>query len=916
MVDSREQIDVPKFSSPQEEIAFLRAQIADKERITSVSAERPSRNEAAFEAVRAYRSFAPKDVLAETYRLKEHEIAEEVLAFDASHKAPIEELVELMREKGLKNALSVAESLKNPHVEDDFHRFVIGYVAEFGTVPGVREGTPLFKAVHMKLFQVTLLRALPEGGERTLVQLLSGMEQFYAGMLSIRDGEGGLTAGDHYFTLELAQENVGEDIIFYCAVPSSKERLFEKHLLAAFPGARIKAHSDDYNPFNTQGVTLTSHAALGASPLLPIRTFDAFEYDPLQAILNAFSKLKKEGEGAAIQFIISPVGDLHTSRFAHAIGALKQGVSLKDATASLATTVASGFGNALKGLIFGHGTAKLTDDHLREGQEYAHIASEKTAHPIVETNIRIIASAPSQGEAATILTELESAFNQFARPGSNSIVFKRVSGKAQAEIVRNYIFRLYNPDESTPLSIRELTTLFHFPVSAVSVSDVKQERNKQSSAPSEVSREGVILGTNTYRNEDREVRFAREDRMRHLYVIGQTGTGKTTLLKNMIVQDIMRGEGVCMIDPHGSDIDDILAQIPRSRAEDIIYFDPSDTVRPMAINMLEYDPRYPEQKTFVVNELFSIFQKLYAGSPESMGPIFEQYFRNATLLVIEDPETGSTLLDVSRVLADARFRELKLSQCKNPVVVQFWRKVAAEAGGEAALANIVPYITSKFDIFMANDIMRPIIAQEASSFNFRQVMDERKILLVNLSKGRLGDINANLIGLILVGKLLMASLSRVDIPAESRADFYLYIDEFQNITTTSISSILSEARKYRLSLTVAHQFIAQLTENIRDAVFGNVGSIAAFRVGSEDAAFLEKQFAPTFIAADIMNLENRNAYLKLLVGGQPRDPFNIATLPPLPGDRERAAEYKHLSSLRYGRPRADIEDEIAAKFRI
>ena len=411
------------------------------------------------------------------------------------------------------------------------------------------------------------------------------------------------------------------------------------------------------------------------------------------------------------------------------------------------------------------------------------------------------------------------------------------------------------------------------------------------------------------------VRMLDGDRRRHFYVIGQTGTGKSTLLKNMIVQDIQKGNGVCMIDPHGIDILDVLSMVPPERYDDVIYFDPSYTARPMALNMLEYDERYPEQKTFVVNELFNIFQKLYGAVPESMGPMFEQYFRNATMLVIEDPTTGSTLLDVSRVLSDKAYRQLKLSHCKNPVIVQFWREVAEKAGGEGALANIVPYITSKFDVFLANDFMRPIVAQEKSVFNFRQIMDEKKILLVNLAKGRLGDINANLIGLILVGKILMATLSRVDSFGQELPSFYFYIDEFQNVTTDSISTILSEARKYKLSLNVAHQFIAQLGEGIRDSVFGNVGSMAVFRVGSDDAEYLEKQFAPTFSVQDLMNIDNRQAYIKLLVNGKPVKPFNLDILPPERGDAARVEALKQLSYTKYGKDRAEVEALILEKYK-
>lgn len=444
---------------------------------------------------------------------------------------------------------------------------------------------------------------------------------------------------------------------------------------------------------------------------------------------------------------------------------------------------------------------------------------------------------------------------------------------------------------------------------------MKEDSSKQAPAPSSVREGGILLGINEFQGEEQEVRFEREDRVRHFYVIGQTGTGKTSIFLNMISQDIKNGDGVCYIDPHGSDLDTILANIPPERVEDVIYFDPAYTARPMGLNMLEYDHNYPDQKTFVVNEVFSIFKKLYGGSPESMGPMFEQYFRNSTQLVIEDPASGSTLLEVSRVMADEKFRNLKLSRCGNPIVKQFWEKIATQAGGEASLQNIVPYIVSKFDVFMSNDIMRPIIAQEKSAFNFREIMDNQKILLVNLSKGRLGDINSSLIGLIIIGKILMAALSRVDAPEDKRNDFYLYIDEFQNITTDSIATILSEARKYRLSLNIAHQFIAQLEESIKDAVFGNVGSIAAYRVGAEDAEYLESQFTPTFNASDIMNIDNFNAHLKLLIDGTPHDAFNIRALNPIKEHPEIVEHLKNLSYRTYGGDREKIEAEIAKKFK-
>jgi len=514
----------------------------------------------------------------------------------------------------------------------------------------------------------------------------------------------------------------------------------------------------------------------------------------------------------------------------------------------------------------------------------------------------------------------ESAFNQFENSGKQSIKWNAAKASGwlalkDSEFYQAFIFRLFRDGEKLPLNLKELSTILHFHTEALAPSaTLTRSASRSATPPVGLKEQGTLLGVNNFQGVEKEIHIAPEDRLRHFYAIGQTGTGKSTLLKNMIVDDIRQGEGICMIDPHGSDVLDVLANVPPERLEDVIYFDPASTERPMALNMLEYDLRFPEQKTFVVNELFSIFQKLYGAVPESMGPMFEQYFRNATMLVIEDPTTGSTLLDVSRVMSNKGYRDLKISHCRNPIVVQFWKEVAEKAGGEAALANIVPYITSKFDVFLANDIMRPIIAQEKSSFNFREMMDGKKILLVNLAKGRLGDINANLIGLILVGKILMAALSRVDSSDQNLPIFYLYIDEFQNITTNSIATILSEARKYKLALTIAHQFIAQLQTEIRDAVFGNVGTVCAFRVGQDDAEYLEKRFAPTFTAADLASIDNFNAYLKMLVNGQPVEPFDIRLMPRQTGDRSNIETIKKLSSLKYGNNKEDVEASIMAKY--
>src|SRR3989344_1471954 len=358
-----------------------------------------------------------------------------------------------------------------------------------------------------------------------------------------------------------------------------------------------------------------------------------------------------------------------------------------------------------------------------------------------------------------------------------------------------------------------------------------------------------------------------QDRRRHMYIIGKSGTGKTEMMKALAQQDIAEGRGCCIIDPHGDFADDALDFVPRERADDVIFFDPADFDRPMGLNMLEYDPKFPEQKTFVINEMLKIFDKLY-DLKSTGGPMFEQYMRNAMILLMDHPESGSTLLEIPKVLSDEEFREFKLSKCKTQVVKDFWIKEAQKAGGEASLQNMVPYITSKLTPFVSNDYLRPIIGQQKSAFNIRDVMDTQKILILKLSKGKIGDLNAYLVGMVLVGKILMAALARGDMKAEDRKDFYLYIDEFQNFLTDSISAILSEARKYGLDLIVAHQYIGQLVKNndtqIRDAIFGNVGTKCIFRVGTEDAEYMEKEFAPTFSMYDLQNVEGLHCLTRLL----------------------------------------------------
>ena len=905
-------------ANPQEELSRLREAAVEREKQAKESGAEITPYQAAREITERYSEKKPAETIHPQYAIKEREA--ETIALGLSpepHDRQIEGFVGILQEKGIKNALTVVRKLDNPHLLDDFHRFLARLIASGHNIPDLAENSELWKPLHMTLFEISLPEMADEEKNKQLKELVSGMEQFYAGMLSISGNE----KNPEWFAVEAAKAIASNEFVFYVSVPTAKKDLFEKQVIAIFPSAKIKEQKNDYNIFNASGASAVSRAKLAKNFLYPLRPYDTFDVDPIGVILNSFSKLDRDNEGVAVQFVIGQRQDALVKEAEKSIRKMREGEKIETALQEIGQS----FGGVVIKEVFG--ILKSEKQKEKEKEEKAKNAQtvdqtileqfvRKIKSPLISIDIRIAASAADEPRARAILRDIESGFNQFENGRGNRIEWEQAKNRDLKNALEQFTFRTFNSAEQIILNLEELTTCFHFPTahSGKAAPQLKQAKAGIAPVPLDIPKEGTLIGINKYRGETAEVFITSEDRMRHFYAIGQTGTGKTSLLKNMIIQDMKNGHGACFIDPHGSDVADILANVPPERYEDVIYFDPASIDRPMALNMLEYDRRFPEQKIFVINEMFSIFQKLYGAVPESMGPMFEQYFRNATGLVIEDPESGSTLLDVSRVMSNKAFRDLKLSRCKNPIIVQFWKEIAEKAGGEAALANMVPYITSKFDIFLANEIMRPIIAQEKSSFNMREIMDNRKILLVNLSKGRLGDINSHLLGLILVGKILMAALSRVDSFGKQMNDFYLYLDEFQNITTDSIAVILSEARKYRLSLTLAHQFIGQLDEKIKNAVFGNVGSLAVFRTGVEDAEFLEKQFAPIFTKSDIINLDNFNAYIRLLVNGRPAKPFSVEMALPEKGNIEQIDKLKEISFLAYGRPRAEIEEEIMEKY--
>jgi hypothetical protein len=902
------------ITSPEDELAYLREQIARKEAELATYKRDMPREDIAHERILHHRMSGPETVLAPEFQMSERDAAKhaEMLTLNLDPEQNDETIAELrtvMEEKGIHNAFTILGKLNNAHLEDDFHRFLVQYLVVGMQPKGLAENQPEWKALRMTLYEISLPEANTEESRgKSLKELISSMEQFYSGMLAVEHAGRGEPA---YMTLELAVPVDAPHLMFYASVPNTRKDLFENQLLAIFPHAHVSAQPNDYNVFVEGGESLASVAEFKDKPMLPLKDYQDFDYDPLNSLLSAFAKVAPENEGASLQIVFKPEGNHYVEHYRRVLHALRQGEHRSRAF-SLPETFAGDLAREAAGLFF---SGKKQTQTQPIDEKAIEMVEKKIGAPIVSTNIRLTVSSQDSGRAHQILTELESAFNQFDNTIGNRIEFRRPNKGSLKQLLRDFSFRLYRPSTNLPLSLRELTTLYHFPPQGIESSPhLKQSRFAGAAAPADLPKEGTVLGTNTYRGQTTDVRLAPEDRLRHLYVIGQTGAGKTGFLKTQIEQDIKAGNGVCFIDPHGNDILDVLAMIPPERYEDVIYFDPANIDRPFGLNMLEYDPKRPEQKTFIVNEMLAIFRQLYGDVPESMGPMFEQYFRNATQLVMEDPASGSTMMDIGRVMSNADFRNLKLARSNNPIVNQFWSEIATKAEGEASLQSIVPYITNKFDEFTTSDFMRPIIGQQESSFNFREVIDNKKILLVNLSKGRLGERNANLLGLIIVGKLFMAALSRADDPRANFPPFYLYIDEFQNITTSSIPGILSEARKYKLSLTIAHQYLAQVDEKIRDAVFGNVGSMAVFRVGQEDGEFFGKLFEPTFKASDFTSIENQNAYVRMLAKGVPQKPFNIKTLRLTEGNLAQVDDLRELSYLTYGRDRATVEASIRARY--
>jgi hypothetical protein len=754
--------------------------------------------------------------------------------------------------------------------------------------------------------------------------LIAVVEQLFTA-LSDSGGDHGWFKIRDYISFEIACTD--KKIAFYINCPRHLQQLVEKQIHSQYPHAYIE-EVPGYNPFQKGGQVETLELRLNKQYVYPIRTYKTMETDPLNSLTNAMSKLDDQ-EGAVIQLILSPAGDHWQHRPRHMASEIQQGKNPDIVGRGMFNKVFRELFFGLARGVQGKTLKRQQNNQTRHDlsgqyhaiqltpmqQEIVKRLEEKASRPGFKTNLRLITSSIHPGAAKAHMNNLASSFLQYNMPPFNGF---RVRKRKNSAVLKDYIFRIFRDyGKGSILNTEEIASLWHLPTPYLETPNIKWLVSKKAPAPIQMPKEGLRLGHNQYRGTDTQVFMAREDRRRHTYILGRTGSGKSYLMANMAIQDLRNGEGLCVIDPHGDLIQDILKHAPKERAEDIILFEPFDTDRPIGLNMLEVDSE--EQKDFAVQEMISIFYKLVT-DPAMLGPMFEHNMRNAMLTLMADKEHPGTLTDIPRIFTDTEFQKYKVGKLKDPVVRAFWEKEMAKTS-DFHKSEMLGYLVSKVGRFVENSMMRNIVGQPVSGFNFRKIMDEGKVLLVNLSKGQTGEINAKLLGLIIVSKIQIAALSRADIPEDQRKDFYLYVDEFQNFITDAFSSILSEARKYKLNLIIAHQYLGQLTQaagaqgagsqDLRDAVFGNAGTLITFRTGAEDAEFLEKEFDPPFNQFDLINIDRFNAYVKLMINGTASKPFNMATYA-LPGDHndEVGAAIRQLSRLKYGRSRAEVESEI------
>lgn len=720
---------------------------------------------------------------------------------------------------------------------------------------------------------VTLLVRLPRDSEIKI----DAAEQMFTGLYSLKkSGPLQFMKPEDIFSFEIVA--LQEKISFQVNCPRKIKDLVEKQIHGAYPQADIK-EIDEVNIFNEKGKVAFQALKLDKPTYLPLRTYKDLPTDGLSLITSAMSKMQF-GEGAILQLVLEPASKKWQKKGKSYISNEKK----READPDKAT--------------YGHDPKEM------------EAISTKAEKPGFRIALRIVVSADNESIAESHLNNIKGAFSQF-RSGYNN--FTKVRFFPKHLFMIDFLYR-YMPlfKWSTPvLNTEELATIFHFPNKTVETHHIEKLNAKSAPAPNEIPNEGLYMGKSFYRGEERDVYMSLDDRRRHSYIVGKTGTGKSEYLKELILQDIEAGHGVCAIDPHGDFVEDILELMPPERAEDVIYFNPSDLERPMGMNIMEAETE--DQMHFVAGSVINLMYKLYDPHRTGIiGPRFEHAIRNAMLTIMSRP--GATFVELVRVLTDAKLVEEYLPYVKDPMVKRYWTDQMAQTS-DFHKSEVLDYIVSKFGRFVTNKTMRNIIGQPKSAFDFREAMDNKKIILCNLSKGILGEEDAKFLGLILVPKVLTAAMSRQNVPMDQRPDFFLYVDEFQNFATEDFAVILSEARKYRLNLIVANQYISQIDEEVKNAVFGNVGTMVSFRIGVTDANFLQHEFVPVFNESDLTNIEKYHVYIKTIVENEPVPPFSMSLEKNMDAQNARknpklAEMIKQLSRLKYGVDREQVEADI------
>ncbi|MEK7521553.1 MAG: type IV secretion system DNA-binding domain-containing protein [Patescibacteria group bacterium] len=752
-----------------------------------------------------------------------------------------------------------------------FFALIFGFLAMFGFVVFKHRGRE-----RRSLDSVLLEVAVPRDNEIKI----DAAEQMFAALYSIRK-----SGWQQKFTVQdtISFEVVArhEDIRFYVWCPKRLQDLIEKQIHGAFPDAQINA-VPEHNIFREEGKVAYSGLQLRTANFYPIKTFKDLPTDPLSSLTSSLAKMGPD-EGACVQIIVSPADNVWKSG----------------------------------GKFYLSKTKKEESDPNKASYKVDAKTFEaidnKISKPGFETSIRIVVSSTSEEQAKAHLANIKAAFEQFSGDLNG---FKSRKIRNKGTFVDDFWYRYHSKfdilgNQRTILNSEELATVFHFPNKQITTPHIFWLNAKRAPAPSQIPTSGLYIGVSEYRGIKRPVYISDEDRRRHMYIIGKTGTGKSELLKDLIMQDIKAGHGLCFMDPHGDAVEDILKLIPPERAEDVVYFNPADAERPMGLNLLE--AKTIDQQHFVATSVINMMYKLFDPYKTGIvGPRFEHMVRNAVLTAFS--ENGATFVEVVRLMTDPALVQEYLPKIQDPMVRRYWTDQIAQTS-EFHKSEVLDYVVSKFGRFVTNIMIRNMIGQSQSAFNFREVMDSGKILLVNLSKGALGEENSNFLGLVLVPRILMAAMSRSDMPEDQRRDFYLYVDEFQNFATPDFAQILSEARKYRLNLCVANQFIGQVDEEVKNAIFGNVGTIMCYRVGVADANYLTREFQPVFDEDDLLNIERFNVYMKTIVHNEPVPPFSVDLTRDLvkikeSGSEEVARVIREMSKVKYGRDRALVEAEI------